>query len=158
MGVMHRDLKPQNILVARDGGLKIADFGLARAFTPIVRALTVEVITRWYRAPEILLGSNMYTSCVDLWSVGCIVAEMYNKKAFFTGDSEIDQLHRIFRILGTPTAEMWPGINNLPFWRNTYPEWPTLTLKAFIPTMPDDAADLLSVSQQQSLERSGNYY
>jgi serine/threonine protein kinase len=68
------DLKPQNILVTRDGGLKLADFGLARAFTPTHRPLTVEVITRWYRAPEILLGGNVYSSSVDMWSVGCILA------------------------------------------------------------------------------------
>ena len=86
MGVMHRDLKPQNILVTRDGGLKIADFGLARAFTPQHRPLTVEVITRWYRAPEILLGCNTYNASVDVWSVGCIVAEMANKRAFLPGD------------------------------------------------------------------------
>jgi len=84
-GIMHRDLKPQNILVSRDGGLKLADFGLARSFTPHNRPLTVEVITRWYRSPDILLGCNSYTSCVDLWSVACIIVEMYNKKAIFPG-------------------------------------------------------------------------
>merc|ERR1711907_681366 len=96
LGVMHRDLKPQNILVAKDGSLKIADFGLARRFTPNARPLTVEVITRWYRAPEILLGSNIYSCAVDLWSAACIIVEMANKRAFLTGDSEIDQLHCIF--------------------------------------------------------------
>jgi serine/threonine protein kinase len=76
MGIMHRDLKPQNLLVTKSGSIKLADFGLARTFTPSKRELTVEVITRWYRAPEILLGCSTYTSCVDVWSVGCIMAEM----------------------------------------------------------------------------------
>lgn len=79
------------------GSLKIADFGLARAFTPFNRALTMEVITRWYRAPEILLGCTKYSCSVDLWSVGCIIAEMYNKRPLLTGDSDVDQLYRIFR-------------------------------------------------------------
>lgn len=73
MGIMHRDLKPQNILVSRDGGLKLADFGLARTFTPSHRALTTAVITRWYRPPEILLGGNIYDASVDMWSVGCVI-------------------------------------------------------------------------------------
>jgi cyclin-dependent kinase 1 len=77
----HSDLKPQNILVTRDGGLKLADFGLARAFTPNHRPLTVEVITRWYRAPEILLGGNVYTASVDMWSVACIIAGKVHLKS-----------------------------------------------------------------------------
>lgn len=99
MGVMHRDLKPQNILVSRSGCVKLADFGLSRAFTPVTpaRPLTIEVITRWYRSPDLLLGSNKYLPAVDVWSVGCILVEMSNKRALFPGDSEIDQIHRIFR-------------------------------------------------------------
>ncbi len=99
MGVMHRDLKPQNILVSKQGVIKIADFGLSRAFTPPTRPLTVEVITRWYRSPDLLLGSNTYSPAVDMWSVGCIIVEMSNRRALFPGDSEIDQIHRIFRFL-----------------------------------------------------------
>jgi serine/threonine protein kinase len=124
MGVMHRDLKPQNILVTRDGGLKIADFGLARAFTPQHRPLTVEVVTRWYRAPEILLGCNTYSAAVDVWSVGCIVVEMANKRAFLPGDSEIDQLHKIFLELGTPSPVTWPGVDAFPYWRTSFPRCP----------------------------------
>ena len=143
LGVMHRDLKPQNILVAKDGTLKIADFGLARCFTPNARPLTIEVITRWYRAPEILLGSNSYTCAVDLWSTACIIVEMANKRALLTGDSEIDQLHYIFQFFGTPSEKEWPGLTSLPYWRNSFPQWEKKNLAFVAPSLGSHGADLL---------------
>eukprot|EP01111_Echinosteliopsis_oligospora_P015937 TRINITY_DN646_c0_g1_i3.p1 TRINITY_DN646_c0_g1~~TRINITY_DN646_c0_g1_i3.p1 ORF type:complete len:229 (+),score=39.47 TRINITY_DN646_c0_g1_i3:81-767(+) len=95
--VLHRDLKPQNLLIDREGTLKIADLGLARAFTIPLRQYTHEVVTLWYRAPEVLLGSKIYSIGLDMWSVGCIFAEMINSKPLFPGDSEIDELFHIFR-------------------------------------------------------------
>jgi len=96
--VLHRDLKPQNLLIDRRTNLlKLADFGLARAFGIPVRTFTHEVVTLWYRAPEILLGARHYSTPVDVWSVGCIFAEMVNQKPLFPGDSEIDELFKIFR-------------------------------------------------------------
>lgn len=95
--VLHRDLKPQNLLINADGSIKLADFGLARAFGVPVRTYTHEVVTLWYRAPEILLGCKYYSTAVDIWSLGCIFAEMVTRRALFPGDSEIDQLFRIFR-------------------------------------------------------------
>lgn len=97
--VLHRDLKPQNLLITRDGLIKVADFGLGRAFGVPVRVYTHEVVTLWYRAPEVLLGSARYSCPIDIWSLGCIFAEMATKKPLFQGDSEIDQLFRIFRLL-----------------------------------------------------------
>ena len=82
--------------------IKIGDFGLARTFSLPVRPYTQEVVTLWYRAIEILLGSAEYSTPIDVWSIGCIFAEMITKKPLFIGDSDLDQLYRIFRVLGTP--------------------------------------------------------
>ena len=80
-------------------------------------------MTLWYRAPEILLGSKFYSTSVDNWSLGCIFAEMITRKPLFPGDSEIDQLFRIFRILGTPTETNWPGVSSLPDYKSVFPRW-----------------------------------
>lgn len=95
--VLHRDLKPQNLLINKEGNLKLADFGLARAFGVPLRTYTHEVVTLWYRAPEILLGGRQYSTGVDMWSIGCIFAEMCTRKPLFPGDSEIDEIFKIFR-------------------------------------------------------------
>lgn len=122
-GVMHRDLKPQNLLVSKDGKLKLADFGLARAFCPPIRPLTHEVVTLWYRPPEILLGSQTYAPPVDVFAIGTIFMEMVTKRPLFPGDSEIDQLYKIFRQLGTPNESVWPGVTQLPDWNTAFPIW-----------------------------------
>jgi len=121
--IVHRDLKPQNLLIDKKGTLKIADFGLARAFCVPVRQYTHEVVTLWYRAPEILLGSATYSIPVDIWSAGCIFAELLTKKPIFPGDSEIDQLFKIFRQLGTPTEDIWHGCTSLPDYKPSFPKW-----------------------------------
>lgn len=121
--VLHRDLKPQNLLIDNRGNIKLADFGLARAFGVPVRNFTHEVVTLWYRPPEILLGEKTYSTAVDIWSLGCIFAEMLTKKPLFPGDSEIDQLFRIFRLLGTPDESMWPGVTQLQDFNNSFPRW-----------------------------------
>lgn len=97
------------VLIDQNGVLKIADFGLARAFGIPFRAYTHEVVTLWYRAPEVLLGLKSYGLPVDIWSVGCIISEMAAKAPLFPGDSEIDELFRIFRSFGTPDEDSWPG-------------------------------------------------
>jgi cyclin-dependent kinase len=96
-------------LISDDGTVcKLADFGLARAFGFPIKTYTHEVVTLWYRCPEILLSQKHYSLGVDLWSTGCIFAEMAQKKPLFMGDSEIDQIFKIFKILGTPHENNWP--------------------------------------------------
>lgn len=142
--VLHRDLKPQNLLIDKEGNLKLADFGLARAFGVPLRAYTHEVVTLWYRAPEILLGGKQYSTGVDMWSVGCIFAEMCNRKPLFPGDSEIDEIFRIFRILGTPNEEVWPDVSYLPDFKLTWPKWEKKSLAKSVPTLDADGINLLS--------------
>lgn len=114
--VLHRDLKPQNLLINREGELKLADFGLARAFGIPVRSYTHEVVTLWYRAPDVLLASTKYSTPIDIWSIGCIFLEMVNGSPIFTGTTEETQLEAIIRSLGNPEAT-YPGITELPGWR-----------------------------------------
>jgi len=141
--VLHRDLKPQNLLIDSTGNLKLADFGLARAFGLPVRSYTHEVVTLWYRAPEILLGAKLYSTPVDIWSVGCIFAELVTKNPLFPGDSEIDELFRIFRTLGTPTEVTWPGVSSLPEYKPQFPQFEAQSLHKLINLDPI-GLDLLS--------------
>ncbi|VDO05603.1 unnamed protein product [Rodentolepis nana] len=117
--ILHRDLKPQNILVAANGELKLADFGLARAKSVPSHTYSHEVVTLWYRPPDVLLGSTNYTASLDIWGVGCIFLEMLSGDATFPGVADaVDQLDKIFRYMGTPTEETWPGVSKLPKYKN----------------------------------------
>eukprot|EP01136_Pigoraptor_vietnamica_P032036 Opistho-1_new@93382 len=141
--VLHRDLKPQNLLIDRHGFIKLADFGLARAFSIPLRNYTHEVVTLWYRAPEILLGERHYATPIDIWSIGCIFAEMVRNQPLFPGDSEIDQLYRIFRQLGTPNDSVWPGVSSLPDFKSSFPNWPMQPLSKAVPDLEPSGQDLL---------------
>ncbi|KAJ4840351.1 hypothetical protein Tsubulata_007618 [Turnera subulata] len=142
-GVLHRDLKPNILLMdPKTMLLKIADFGLARTYTPSInRAYSPDVIFTWYRAPELLLGLH-YSIAADIWSVGCIFAELVNKKVFFHGDSELQQIHEIFSVLGTPNEQEWPGVTKLVNW-NQLPKWRTRALSAVVPDLDAHGQDLL---------------
>jgi len=142
--VLHRDLKPQNLLINKHSHeLKLADFGLARAFGIPVRSYTHEVVTLWYRAPDVLMGSRKYSTPVDLWSVGCIFGEMASGRPLFPGTSDADQLQRIFKMLGTPTEEMWPSMVELPDYKSDWPHHDRVPLEDHCSSLDSAGIDLL---------------
>lgn len=141
--VLHRDLKPQNLLINSRGELKLADFGLARSIGIPVNTFSNEVVTLWYRAPDVLLGSRVYSTSIDIWSVGCIMAEMATGRPLFAGSNNEDQLLKIFRLLGTPTEQSWPGISLLPEYKPTFPIYKAQDLAYLFPTFDPLGLDLL---------------
>ncbi|KAJ5164790.1 Sirtuin family [Penicillium coprophilum] len=142
--VLHRDLKPQNLLINKKGQLKLGDFGLARAFGIPVNTFSNEVVTLWYRAPDVLLGSRTYNTSIDIWSAGCIMAEMYTGRPLFPGTTNEDQLVKIFRLMGTPSERTWPGISQLPEYKSDFQVYATQDLSLIIPQMDAIGMDLLN--------------
>lgn len=113
--ILHRDLKPQNLLISENGELKLADFGLARAKSVPTHSYSNEVVTLWYRPPDVLMGSTEYSTSLDMWGVGCIFVEMLTGKPLFPGiKGPVDQLNKIWQIMGTPCDSTWPGVSSLP--------------------------------------------
>jgi serine/threonine protein kinase len=142
--ILHRDLKPQNLLIDKDGIIKVADFGLARSFGIPIKTLTHEILTLWYRAPEILLGQKEYSTPVDMWSIGLIFYEMAHRKPLFAGDCEIDQIFKIFQMFGTPNEKTWPGITKLPEFKLTFPQFKGKGISAYNRNIDSVGLDLLS--------------
>ncbi|XP_056685171.1 cyclin-dependent kinase G-2 [Spinacia oleracea] len=150
--ILHRDLKTSNLLLNNTGDLKICDFGMARQYGSPLKPYTSLVVTLWYRAPELLLGAKEYSTAVDMWSVGCIMAELLTNKPLFDGKSEVEQLDKIFRTLGTPTDKIWPEYSQLPGVKANFVHQPFNQLhKKFprasftgSPVLSDSGLDLLS--------------
>jgi cell division cycle 2-like protein len=124
--IMHRDLKTENILINNNGHLKICDFGLSRSYTPgQLKYYTPVVVTLWYRSPELLLGPCAYSWEIDQWSVGCIFGELLRSCVLFAGANEVDQVEKIFSILGTPNENTWKNFRELPGTQNqSYRNYP----------------------------------
>lgn len=115
--VLHRDIKPNNLLISQFGDLKLADFGLARSFSDPLRAMTHAVITRWYRPPELLFCSRYYGSAVDVWSLGLVFMELLLRTPWLAGNSDVEQMDKIAQAVGTPTEANWPDVTTLPGYR-----------------------------------------
>ncbi|KRY65528.1 Cyclin-dependent kinase 11B, partial [Trichinella pseudospiralis] len=144
--ILHRDLKTSNLLLNHMGILKIGDFGLSREYGSPLRSYTPVVVTLWYRAPELLLGIKEYSTSIDVWSVGCIFGEFLTLKPLFAGKSEIEQMNKIFKMLGSPSEAIWPGYSSLPGVRRlTFAEYPFSSLrKHFGATLSDKGFDLMN--------------
>lgn len=159
--VLHRDMKPNNLLIGPNGQLKLADFGLARIFGSPDRRFTHQVFARWYRAPELLFGARQYGPGVDVWAAACIFAELLLRRPFLQGNSDIDQLGKIFAAFGTPKPSQWHDMVYLPDYVE-YQYVPGQPFKTLFPMASDDCLDLLSkmftydpkarISAQQALE------
>lgn len=159
--LLHRDIKPSNLLLNSDCHVKLCDFGLCRSVADLNKpggaaaALTDYVATRWYRAPEILLGSTKYTKGVDMWSLGCILGEMLTGKPIFPGNSTMNQIERILEITGRPSTEDVAAIKS-PFAQTMLESVPAMKPKALaelFPTASAEALDLLRVTLQFNPEK-----
>jgi len=143
--VLHRDLKPQNLLINERGELKLADFGLARAKSVPTKTYSNEVVTLWYRPPDVLLGSTEYSTPIDMWGVGCIFYEMASGRPLFPGSTVEDELHLIFKVLGTPTENNWPGISRSEELAGyKFPSYQSESLVTKAPRLDSDGINLLT--------------
>ncbi|CAD6570597.1 MAG: hypothetical protein TREMPRED_005916 [Tremellales sp. Tagirdzhanova-0007] len=140
-GILHRDLKPNNLLIAANGELKIADFGLAREFGEAGSKMTCQVITRWYRPPELLWGARFYSTAVDIWSMGTIFVELILRVPFLAGETDMDQLKKTFHAMGSPTEQEWPGHTQLPDYHEM-PGYPKSPWWSLISSIGNEGVDL----------------
>ncbi|MFH4977475.1 hypothetical protein AB6A40_004184 [Gnathostoma spinigerum] len=140
--ILHRDLKPNNLLMNSHGRIKLADFGLARFFGSPNRNYTHQVVTRWYRAPELLYGARAYGTGVDIWAVGCIIAELLLRVPIFAGETDLDQLVKIYDVLGTPDHDDWPNMKTFPDYIEMKP-CPGIPLQNIFTAASEDLIELI---------------
>ncbi|KAJ8706973.1 hypothetical protein PYW08_011107 [Mythimna loreyi] len=137
--IVHRDLKPHNLLVTSSGRVKLADFGLAKTYDTDMK-LTSVVVTLWYRPPEVLLGTS-YNTAVDVWSAGCVLAQLHTRKPLLPGASDSDQLHEIFRLIGRPSRQEWP--ENVSIMLDSFPAYQAQDLAEVLPRIHPHALELI---------------
>ncbi|KAF8544240.1 kinase-like domain-containing protein [Trichophaea hybrida] len=147
--VLHRDIKPNNLLYTTGGILKIADFGFARSFAdPGSTNMSTQVVTRWYRAPELLFGAKSYSSAIDVYALGVVFAELILRVPYLAGETDVNQLVVIANALGTPTEQNWPGVTSLPGYvipnpENQLPEVDLVNLKRQFSSVSTSGVELL---------------
>lgn len=141
--ILHRDIKPNNLLVNKEGILKITDFGLAKAYGSPDRKYTYQVVTRWYRSPELLYGANLYGTGIDIWATGCVLAELLLRVPFLQGDNDITQLSKICEVLGCPSEDNWPGVSSLPSYIEMKPPTVIYQLSEIFSAASEYTIDLL---------------
>ncbi|KAI3404345.2 KIN28 [Candida oxycetoniae] len=156
--ILHRDLKPNNLLISPSGELKIADFGLARSLGNPNEDLSSNVVTRWYRAPELLFGAKHYTEAIDIWSIGIIFAELMLRIPYLAGKDDVDQLDVTFRAYGTPTEQIWPNVSSLPLYNalHIYPPPSRQEMRSRFSAATDKALDFLILLTQLDPSRRCN--
>lgn len=152
--IIHRDLKTSNLLYNNRGQLKICDFGLARNYGSPLQSYTANVVTLWYRAPELLLGAKTYSDEIDSWSLGCIMAEFLLRQPLIPGKSEMEQIDMMFKLLGAPDETVWPGFRELPAakslklrgspWSHLRQRFPVTSFSDTRPALTEAGFDLLS--------------
>lgn len=141
-GILHRDLAPSNILINKNGLIKIADFGMSRFIASPNRPMTQGVITKYYRAPEICFGASFYSFGIDIWSAGCIFGELLLSEVLFKGNDDIDILTQIFTLLGIPNENSWPDAKQLKNYA-IFKGGPPLTIQKKFSKFSDETRDLL---------------
>lgn len=154
--VIHRDIKPENLLIDKAGKMKICDFGLSRFFTIPMREFTEGVITLWYRPLEILLHNSFYDLSIDIWSAGCVIAEMARGDALFKGDSDLDMIHKIIQTLGTPEPELIERFADVQKNKIKIPQYPRHDMSQIVPTDDPLLLDLLSKMLEMDPEKRIN--
>ncbi|XP_037943490.1 cyclin-dependent kinase 1-like [Teleopsis dalmanni] len=141
--IMHRDIKPRNMLIDDKGVLKVADLGMARVYKNTPHKYSPKISTLYYKAPELLLGQETYDCSVDIWAIGCTFAEMATKNVLFKGSSHINQILVIFRTLGAPTEDIWPGVTTLPHFLSEWEVESTIELTSLSGNINDQGIDLI---------------
>ena len=152
--VLHRDLKTSNVLINNRGELKLCDFGMARQYGSPLQPYTAVVCTLWYRAPELLLGCTTYSTAVDCWSLGCILAELLSRDPLLPGRSELEQIDKMFKLLGTPNERVWPQFADMPVVRKArFVQQPYNFLRNRFPAFTPDGRPALSEAGFDLLNR-----